>query len=564
MVVQMLGNLVDKVGMIVLLAFILSKVKLFRKLIAKNNVGYVEKLLLGIFFGVVGIIGTYTGIQVKGALANSRVIGVFVGGLLGGPFVGITAGVIAGLHRWAIGGFTAFACAVSTIVEGTLAGIVSKKFYLKENKWGYSLFMGALAEFIQMIIILLLARPINDSIELVKIIALPMIIANSIGIAAFVGIIETIFKDQERAAAVQAQRALRIANKTLKYLRKGFNQETAYKTAKIIYDMTEVKAVSITDREKILAHVGIGEDHHKPLDNIRTGLTREVIDSGKYKVAYYSSQINCNYKNCKLKSAIIVPLKEGNKTIGTLKLYKTTENSISKVDLELALGLASLFSTQIELSKIEYQSKLLAKAELKALQAQINPHFLFNALNTIVSLIRTKPNKARELLMHLSGYFRKNLQQSTDEVSLTKEIEHVKSYIEIEKARFEDKLKVRFHIDKGANCSLPPLILQPLVENAIKHGVMEKIEGGNIDIRITDVGNEIELIVEDDGVGIKRECLKNILSDKKNGDSIGLINVNNRLKSKYGNKYGLKIESIEGKGTKVIMHIPKAKEEVIM
>ncbi|MTI67071.1 MAG: sensor histidine kinase [Firmicutes bacterium] len=558
MIFEILLNLVNKIGIIAILAFMLSKVRLFRHLLAKDNISYKDKIFLSIFFGLFGIMGTYLGTWIQGALANSRVVGVFVGGLLGGPFVGIFSGIIAGFHRWlVVGGFTGLSCGISTIVEGIIAGYVSKKFYEKDNKWMYSLGWGALAEVVQMIIILMVAKPFFRALNLVEIIAIPMVVANSLGISIFIGIIESIFKDQERAAAIQAQRALKIANRTLQYLRKGFNVNTAYETAQIIYGMTDVKAVSITDKEKILAHIGIGEDHHVIGDDIKTGLTKEVIKTGNYKVAYYSNDIGCDYKGCELKSAIIVPLKEGKKTIGTLKLYKTTENSITQIDLELALGLASLFSTQIELSKLEYQAKLLAKSELKALQAQINPHFLFNAINTIVSFIRTKPDKARELLIHLGSYFRKNLQQTEDEVDLLKEIDHVKSYVEIEQARFGDQLNVSFNVDENIRCYLPPLILQPIVENAIKHGIMEKIDGGNIEITAKETSENTLLIVKDDGIGMSKETLNNIFNENKNSNSVGLTNVNNRLKNKYGEDYGLNIKSEVDKGTEVYMKIPK-------
>ncbi|WP_242863188.1 sensor histidine kinase [Caloranaerobacter ferrireducens] len=563
LILTILTSLVNRVGTIIILAFIMSKINLFRKLVTKRNISLSDKFILSILFGIFGIIGTYSGIPVKGALANSRVIGVFVGGLLGGPFVGILSGIIAGFHRWVIdvGGFTAVACAISTIIEGIMAGMLSEKFYKTESKWLFSLVMGIIAETIQMIIILIVAKPFIEAVNLVEIIGIPMIIANSIGIAIFIAITESIFKDQERAAAYQAQIALKIANKTLKYFRKGFNAETARETAQIIYEMTDLKAVAFTDRKKILAHVGAGEDHHKAGDRIKTTITKEVIKSGKYIVANSKEKIDCDIHRCGLKSAIIVPLKENNKVIGTLKLYKTDENSITQVDMELALGLGLLFSTQIELSKIEYQSELLAKAELKALQAQINPHFLFNAINTIVSFIRTKPDKARELLLHLGSYFRKNLQQSGEEVELTKEIEHVKSYLEIEKARFGDKLNVKFDIPDKITCFLPPLILQPIVENSIKHGIMEKLEGGTIIIKAIDDEKETILIVKDDGVGMDEEYIKHIFSKREGNDSVGLINVNNRLKNKYGEEYGLKIESELGVGTTVIMRIPKNSKE---
>jgi two-component system sensor histidine kinase LytS len=537
----------------------MSKVGLFRKLVSKQNINFKDKTLLSIIFGIYGIIGTYTGIPINGAIVNARVVGVFVGGLLGGPFVGILSGLIAGGHRFLIdiGGFTSLACAISTFIEGIMAGFLKKKMDRSENKLIFALCSGMLAEVMQMIIILIFAKPFDEALSLVKIIGIPMIIANGIGIAVFIAITDSVFKDLETASAYQAQVALKIANKTIKYFRKGFNEKTAYETAMIIKEMTDVKAVAFTDREKILAHVGVGEDHHLPGNPIMTTLTKEVLKKGECKIANNREEIGCDNSNCRLKSAIIIPLKEDNKVIGTLKLYKDEENSITKVESELALGLGLLFSTQIELRKIDYQSELLSKSELKALQAQINPHFLFNAINTIVSLIRTQPDNARRLLIHLGNYFRNNLQEGSDEVELSKEIEHINSYVEIEKARFGDKLKIIYNIPENIDCILPPLLLQPIVENAIKHGVLEKIEGGTVEITALDSEWETVLMVKDDGVGMDKDTLSSLFNEKDNSNSIGLANVNNRLKTKYGEEYGLIIDSQLNKGTTVTIRIPK-------
>lgn len=552
-------SLINRVAIIILLAFFMSKIGLFRKLISKQDINVKDKILLSFIFGIYGIIGTYTGIPISGAIANARVVGVFVGGLLGGPFVGVLSGIIAGGHRYLIdiGGFTTFACALSTLMEGIMAGFLKKRMEKYEDKLAFSLITGMAAEVLQMIIILIFAKPFSKALGLVKIIGIPMIITNGIGIAVFISITDSIFKDLETAAAYQAQLALRIANKTLKYFRKGFNETTAYETATIIKEMTNVKAVSFSNREGILAHVGVGEDHHFPGSPIKTNLTRETIKKGKYSVANFQNEIGCENENCSLKSAIIVPLTEGDKVIGTLKLYKTEENSITKVEKELALGLAQIFSTQIELSKVDFQREMLVKSELKALQAQINPHFLFNAINTIVSLIRTQPDNARNLLIHLGNYFRNNLQEGNDEVELHKEIENINSYLEIEKARFGDKLKIIYNIPEEIDCLLPPLLLQPIVENAVKHGVLEKIEGGTVEITAIDNEIETELIVKDDGVGMSPETLSSLFNEDNNSDSIGLNNVNSRLKNKYGKEYSLKIDSKLNKGTIVTMTIPK-------
>lgn len=559
MLVILLKNLSSRVGIILILALFLSKIGLFRKLVSKENIDIKDKILLSIIFGIFGIIGTYTGIHLQGAIVNSRVIGVFVGGLLGGPLVGILSGIIAGGHRFLIdiGGFTAIACGISTLSEGAMAGLLKKKFESSPYRITFALISGAIAEVIQMIIILLVARPFSEALDLVKIIGVPMIVGNGIGIAAFIAITDSIFKEIENEAVYQAQLTLKIADRTLAYFRKGYNEDTARDTANIIYDMSKIKAVAFTDTEKILAHVGIGEDHHLVGSTIQTNLTKEALLAKKYVVANTREEIGCNNSNCPLKSAIIVPIKEDDKVIGTLKLYKGQENSITKVDIELALGLAQMFSTQIELSKIDYQRELLSRSELKALQAQINPHFLFNAINTIVSLTRTQPDNARKLLIHLGNYFRTNLQQDIEVVDLYKEIEHINSYIEIEKARFGDKLDIIYDIPENIECKLPPLLLQPIVENAIKHGVLGKIEGGRVEIIARDNGKETKLVVKDDGVGISKEDLDCLFKENDNKESIGLKNVNERLRNKYGKEYELILESEINKGTTATMVIPK-------
>lgn len=558
MLIILLKNLASRVGIILILALFLSKTGIFKKLVLKQDINNKDKILLSIIFGFFGIIGTYTGIRTQGAIANSRVIGVFVGGLLGGPMVGILSGVIAGGHRFLIdiGGFTALACAISTLSEGVMGGLLKEKLENTNYRVIFSLIGGFAAEMMQMIIILLVAKPFSDALDLVLVIGIPMIIANGIGIAIFIAIIDSIFKEIENEAVYQAQVALKVADRTLIHFRKGYNEDTTKEIANIILDITNIEAVAFTDRENILAHVGIGEDHHLVGTYIKTNLTREALDAEKYIIANTKDKIGCDCLNCNLKSAIIVPIKEEDKVIGTMKLYKGKENSISKVETELALGLAQIFSTQIELSKIDYQRELLSKSELKALQAQINPHFLFNAINTIVSLTRTQPDNARSLLIHLGNFFRTNLQEGLEEVDLYKEIENVNSYIEIEKARFGDKLEIIYDIPDNINCTLPPLILQPIVENAIKHGVLGKIEGGKVEIIAHKEEMGIRLIVKDDGVGIPEEKLKFLLKKDYNRDSIGLVNVNERLKNKYGDQYGLDIKSEMDKGTRITMIIP--------
>lgn len=219
------------------------------------------------------------------AIANSRVIGIVMAGLLGGYKVGIGAGLIAGIHRMSLGGFTAFSCGFSAIVAGLLAGFIRSKYKGKRISVRVALLTGALAEAIQMGIILIGSQPFERALSLVESIGLPMILANGVGSALFFLIILAVINEEEKVGAVQAQKALSLAENTLAHLRTGLSPNSAEETCKIIYKKVNASAVAITDKEQILAHVGIGNDHHRPLSPIQTYSTKQVLELGNLLVA---------------------------------------------------------------------------------------------------------------------------------------------------------------------------------------------------------------------------------------------------------------------------------------
>jgi two-component system sensor histidine kinase LytS len=550
-----LGN---KFGNLFVFAFILSRLKAVRNLVAKKPVRLVDKLVLSVFFGIFGIVGTYFSVEFNGALINTRIIGVATGGLLGGPLVGLTAGLIAGIHRGLIdsGEFTAFACAISTVFEGLMAGYMGKIFQNQNRKWGYAALTGAIAESMRKISVLIFSKPFVAAVALVKEIWIPMVIINSTGLALLFVIIENIFKEQEKMGAYQANLTLKIADKALAYLKEGIYSKNIEQVVRIIYEMTDFDAVSITDREKIVAHIGMGASYYDKGNNLNLKYTQQVLKNGEPVIINDCKEIECKIYQCPLRCFLILPLKENGKVIATLKLYKKKPHAMTTIDVELGIGMSKLFSTQLTLSKLEQNSKLLATAELRALQAQINPHFLFNSLTVIASMCRIDPLKARELITHLSNFFRKNLANNKELVELETEINHVKSYVEIEQARFEDKLLVEYELEDDLDCYLPPLTLQPIVENAIKHGILPKKNGGSVKIIGRKKGKEIEISVVDDGVGIKKEKITDILNNNKYKKSIGINNVNQRLKGMFGEGYGLKIDSKLNEGTSVTLRIP--------
>ncbi len=457
MLLELLQSLFNKLGIIVLIAFFLSRSTFMKGYLIKEKMTPLDQIGIAIIFGILGIIGTYSGVPVNGAIANSRSIGVIVAGLYGGPFVGITAGLIAGIHRMVIptGRFTAIACGLSTIIGGIIAGYAKPVMYRQKQKWLFAAGLTIIIEAIQMSMILLIARPFEAAYNLVQIIFVPMAFINSFGTGIFILLIQQIHEENERSAAVKAGLALEIASKTLPILRKGLNHKSANATCEIIYQNSEVDAVSITNKTKILAHVGVGSDHHLAGKDIYTRTTKTALMTGTYVVAESKEEIECSHLKCKLQSAAVVPLYMKEHIIGTLKIYKTDKNNITKSDIEMAKGLAYLFSTQVELSQITYQEELVTKSELKALQAQIQPHFLFNALNTIISFCRTDALKARDLLTKLSLYLRTSFQTNENFVTLDKEIEHIRNYLDIEEARFSNRLEVTYDIDETVECDLP-------------------------------------------------------------------------------------------------------------
>ena len=352
---------------------------------------------------------------------------------------------------------------------------------------------------------------------------------------------------------------LRIANETLPYLRQGLNMETATKTAEIIQKLTDMAAVAITDRERVLAYIGAGSDHHHAGGPILTDATKTVLSTGQLKIVENRYGLSCPQKNCPLETAVIAPLKLKGEVAGTVKLYQTRQENVSPSVVKLVEGVAQLLSLQMELAQLDRQAQLVTIAELDALQSQINPHFLFNTLNTIIMFIRTNPETARHLLIRMASFFRHALKRHGHFNSLKEETEYLNTYLILEKARFRDKIKIIREIDKNlCDYQVPVLTIQPLVENAIKHGILPKEGQGTIWIRaFLEEEEEIFFEIRDNGMGIPPEKLPLVLKPGYgSGNGVGMSNVHERLKSLFGEEYGLEIESTQGQGTSIHFRIP--------
>ena len=552
---QLVLSLLQQMSVSLVIAYLFSKSPLLRPL-ANYSVRLPHKVLIYIIFSSFCILGTYVGLDIDDAIANTRAVGAVLGGLLGGPLVGFLVGLTGGLHRYTLGGFTDLACAISTTCEGLLGGIVhwrlmraGKMDALFEPRIAF--FTTLYAEILQMVIILLVATPFDKSLLLVRTIATPMILANSCGAALFISMIRDQQQMYEKFSRVFSAKALNIANRTVGIMSQGFTPEASHKIARIIQEETGVGAVAITDTDKILAFIGTGEDHHLPGTPITSAITMRAIERNKVLFADGNAQpYRCSLSpQCQLGSVLVIPLQGDKGVIGTIKLYEPKKRLFLKINHTLGEGIANLLSQQLLAGRLEQQQRLLVQSELKLIQAQINPHFLFNTLNTISAITRQDPGKARDLLLHLSRFFRKNLKRQSGLTTLQEEQEHCRSYLEIELARFGDRLTVQNDIPAHlATLQLPSFTLQPLIENAIKHGISTLLEKGCLHLYTEETQETVTIHVEDNA---------GAWQPLPAGDGLGMTIVDRRLKSAFGELYGVTVSCEPEQWTRVSVTLPK-------
>ncbi len=547
---KLISHLFNNLGYIIAIAFFFTKLKRAKDIFTHKKYSKKDVFILSCFFSILAIIGTYTGVDYRGAIVNIRNIGVVVGGILAGPEVGILSGFIAGIHRLFIDAdpITTIPCATATMIGGFITAYLYKKCNEK-NFYLYGFLGGFLVENLSMLLILIMGKDFELAKDIVSNIYFPMILANAVGVSIVLLIIQDIIEEKDIIAGKQAKLSLEIANKTLPYFRNG---ESLNEICKIISDSLGAKAVVITNEKYITASYSTSEDFKIAHTDIKSEATKRVLRTGKICIIGQCDDVK--YFQCvtgKIKSCIISPLFQGEKVSGTLKIYFDTKENVTASNQYLVEGLSLLISTQLELSSVENLKTMAKEAELKALQTQINPHFLFNALHTTSFFVRKDPNKAREIIIDLSTYLRYNLENACKLVPLEMELEQVKAYFNIEKARFGDKISLNIDVDENVkDINIPSLIIQPLVENSIKHGLLKKREGGFINIIAKKENKGCLITIEDNGIGIDQKIIDNL--DDRIDKNIGLKNVHNRIKLIYGK--GLVVEKLET-GTKISFYI---------
>ncbi|PLY04948.1 MAG: sensor histidine kinase [Desulfuromonas sp.] len=552
-------NLLQQMSIFLIIAYLFSKSPAFKAL-AGEVLHFKHRVLLYCIFTGFAIFGIYIGLPAYDAFADSSPIGIVLAGLVGGPLLGLWVGATAGCYSLYLSGWSELGVIslVLAVLQGGMGGIVCN--YYQQRGKSEQLFNPLVAMSVtcagvglHLALVLLLAGEDIVAIAVPSPLVLPTLLANSLGAGLFMLMMRDQKRMIDRVGVFFSARALRIAERSLGIFGRGFNVETAKELARIIYDETGVGAVGISDRERVLAFVGQGADHHLEGLAIASPQTRQAIDENR---VIYADGVREKFQcalsdNCPLASALIVPLRVDNEVVGTIKLYEPQDRLFMNLNRTLGEGIAQLLSEQLLRYRYENQKTLLTKAELKLIQAQVNPHFLFNALNTIIAVVRSDSDQARNLLLHLSNYFRKNLKRSSDLATLEEELDHVNSYLVIQRARFGDKLVVDLDIDPDLlQAKVPTFTLQPIVENAVKHGISNMIGGGTVKISAHRNGKKMVVTIEDNA---------GFYCEKLSSDGLGMNIVDKRIKSYYGQPYGTEIECVPDTMTRVTLSFPLEK-----
>jgi two-component system, LytTR family, sensor kinase len=345
------------------------------------------------------------------------------------------------------------------------------------------------------------------------------------------------------------QAALHQAMATLPHLRKGLSAESAAPAAPHLRALTQAPAIALLDGAKVLAFDGYGANHHGPG-------TMLAVDHGRDGRVHVQPRFRCREPGCPLRAAIVAPLTVQGNSVGTLVALYRDGGRLRPEDTRGVQETAALVSAQIALAALAAQEERLAEAELRALRAQISPHFIYNALAAVASEIHVDPEQARELLTEFAEFIRYAFRGDRPYVTLAEELRYVEKYLRLERARFGERLDVRLEVaPEVLQAVLPVLSLQPLVENAVRHGVEKSIGRRKVEIVADDLGRDAEVRVTDDGVGMDEAQAQAALAGSSEG--IGLSNVHGRLRGAFGDGYGLELESTPGSGTTVVMTIPK-------
>ena len=343
---------------------------------------------------------------------------------------------------------------------------------------------------------------------------------------------------------------LRTGPLASQHLADGLTPDAAERAGRHLLSILGAHAVSLSDTGGVLSWTGVGE-HHR---GVAFDLGDETRATGR-TVVHGSTRITCDDDACPIRAAVTAPLVMDDLVVGTLSAWTEQPSpGLAKATEEVAAWVSS----QLALAELARTRTRVMEAELRALRAQISPHFIYNSLAAIASFVRTDPDRARELLIDFADFTRYALRSGGAFTTLAEELRNVERYLILEQARFGDRLQTSLLIaPEVLPVTVPYLAVQPLVENAVRHGLAGKEGIGRLTITAADRGPDAEISIEDDGIGADPQRIRTILDGAHATDSVGLGNVDARLRQVYGDEFGLVVETAPGAGTKVSFRVPK-------
>jgi two-component system, LytTR family, sensor kinase len=365
-----------------------------------------------------------------------------------------------------------------------------------------------------------------------------------------------------RGIATPTQRAtyavLHTAGLAAEPLRAGLTQATAAKAVRHLRPLVGAAGLALLSPDRLLALDGRGHHHEDQL--VAAG--KRAISSGRSTVLG-QAELPCDRVDCPVRGAVVAPLTTPDGPPSAV-LVAVADGHPAPGLVQATLETARWAAAQLALHELDWSRERLARAEVRALRAQISPHFIYNALTAIASFVRTDPERARELILEFAEFTRYSFRAHGEFTTLAEELRSIDRYLIIERARFGERLQVRLQIaPEVLPVGLPFLCLQPLVENAVRHGLSRKPGVGMVSIEARDAGAECHITVEDDGVGMDPAVLSRGFGGDgaddagDGGPHVGLTNVDERLRSVFGDQFGLVVETGLGAGTKVSMRVPK-------
>jgi two-component system LytT family sensor kinase len=336
-------------------------------------------------------------------------------------------------------------------------------------------------------------------------------------------------------------------------LREGLSEASAQFAVPYLRTLLDTEALSMTGSDCVPL-AWDGEAEHHSLD-VRQ-YAEKVMRTGRQQVAS-RKDIECGSQDCPVRGIVVVPLEVDGNVAGTLAAVSA--DTPGPVLLRASAEVARYVSSQLELADLDESRARLNRAEVRALRAQISPHFIYNALNTVASFIRTDPERARDLLLEFADFTRYALRRGGEFTTLSDELRNTERYLVLEQARFGDRLRISLRVaPEVLPIAVPFLVVQPLVENAVRHGLEGHTGDVHVSIEAMDGGPDAVISVEDDGAGADPETIRTALERGGGGDrSVGLGNVDARLRQVYGDAFGLVVETAVGSGTKVSFRVPK-------